>query len=183
MICKKCGKEMDNGAVMCTNCGNMLKKKPLYKKWWFWVLIVLAVIVISAIGGGDSSEDSSSKTDGTSQSASSSEKQEIVYEKTDLQTMFDELSANALKAEKTYQDKYVEVTGKIYNFDSDGEYISIKPTGADEWDFESAMCYIENDDQLNLLLEKNKGDTVTIKGQVTSIGEVLGYSIDIAEVS
>ena len=28
----------------------------------------------------------------------------------------------------------------------------------------------------------NVGDTITIKGKVKSIGEVLGYSIDIAEV-
>ena len=37
------------------------------------------------------------------------------------------------------------------------------------------MCYIKDD-------EKNVGDTVTVKGKVKSIGEVLGYQLDIKEV-
>ena len=108
--------------------------------------------------------------------------EEIAYEKVDLQTMLDELEANALKAEKTYQNKFVEVVGKISNFDSDGTYISIEPENADPFNFTSVMCYIKNDAQLNFLLEKEVGDTVTVKGKITSIGEVLGYSIKMDEV-
>ena len=83
---------------------------------------------------------------------------------------------------KTYQNKYVEVKGNIANFDSDGSYISIEPVNADPFDFISVMCYIKNDSQLDFLLEKSVGDTVTIKGKITSVGEVLGYSIKIEEV-
>lgn len=179
MICKKCGKEIEDGAVACPNCGKKLKKKPLYKKWWFWVAIVLVVIIVSSSGGGN---DKSSNTDSSSQTSISSKSEEIVYEKIELQTMIDDLKSNALKAEKTYQKKYVEIEGKITNFDSDGDYISIEPVNADEWNFDTVMCKIKNDDQLNFLLEKNTGDTVTIKGQVTSIGELLGYTVNIAEV-
>lgn len=183
MICKNCGKEMDNRAVICTNCGTMLKKKPIYKKWWFWVVIVLAIVIIGAAGSSDSSDNNSSSNNNSSQQSSSSTKtEEIVYETTDLRTMIDDLKSNALKAEKTYQDKYVEIKGKISNFDSDGDYISIEPVNADAWDFTTVMCYIKNDEQLNFLLEKSKGDTITIKGQITSVGEILGYSIKIAEV-
>lgn len=178
MICKKCGKELDNSAIICVNCGNNLKKNPIYKKWWFWVLIVLVIIIISTIGGSDDSNGGSSSNDGTS-----SQTETIAYEQTDLQTMLDELKSNALKAEKTYQNKYVEITGQITNFDSDGDYISIEPVNADEWNFDTVMCDIKNDEQLNFLLEKNTGDTVTIKGQVTSVGEVLGYTVKISEVS
>lgn len=93
--------------------------------------------------------------------------------------MLDDLKENAMKAETLYQDKLVEVTGKIANFDSDGFYISIEPVDADAWNFTTVMCYIKNDFQKDLLLEKSKGDTVTIKGQITTIGEVLGYSLNI----
>lgn len=153
-------------------------KKPFYKKWWFWVIIVIAVIGI--VGGSGSN---SSDSDTTSQSQISSQVEEqISYEVVNLQTMLDDLEGNAMKAEKTYQNKYVEVTGKIANFDSDGSYISIKPVNADEWSLNTVMCYIKDDAQTQILMEKEIGDTVTIKGKVKSIGEVLGYSLDIKEV-
>ena len=87
-----------------------------------------------------------------------------------------------MKAEKDYQKKYVEFECKIKNFDSDGNYISVEPVNASEWNFITAMCYIKNDAQKDFLIEKKVGDKITIKGKVTSIGEVLGYSIDIKEV-
>ncbi len=180
MICKKCGKEVEEGAKVCANCGKVLKKKPLYKKWWFWVVVGVVVIAVATSGGGD---DTATNGDNPKQESTSSKVEATVYEKTDLQTMMDDLKANALKAEKTYQNKNVEIVGNITNFDSDGDYISIEPVNADEWNFETVMCKIKNDDQLNYLLEKNTGDTVTIKGKVTSVGEVLGYTVKIEEVS
>ena len=45
------------------------------------------------------------------------------------------------------------------------------------------MCYLTDPSHKSFLLEKSKGDVVTIKGKVTSIGEVIGYHIDIAEIS
>lgn len=164
-------------------------KKPIFKKWWFWVIIVVVVLAIfgGASGGDDESESgdngtqvSTSETNNTGKEDNKTE--EIQYEVIDLQTLLNELNANALKAEKTYQNKQVEVTGKIASFDSDGSYITIEPVNADEWNFDTVMCDIKNDEQLNFLLEKVKGDTVTIKGKITSIGEVLGYTIKIAEV-
>jgi hypothetical protein len=58
-------------------------------------------------------------------------------------------------------------------------FFSIEPVNASEWNFETVMCYVKNKDQLNFLLEKSKGDQVTIKGKVISVGEVLGYSLKI----
>lgn len=179
MFCKNCGKEIDDNAVTCIHCSAPIetkpKKKSIFKRWWFWVIIaIVSVVVISSASGGDESSSGNSPT----QSASD----QVEYEKVDLQTMLDDLDANALKAEKTYQNKYVEVEGSITNFDSDGSYISIEPVNADEWNFDTVMCDIKDDSQLDFLLEKKTGDKVTIKGQITSVGEVLGYTIKIAEV-
>ncbi len=184
MKCEKCGTEYESN--FCPQCGSAeekpkKQKKPVVKKWWFWVLMALATIVtISVISGGG--DESSSEGTGTTPTVSSPTDNEIVYEKVDLRTMMDELDDNALKAETKYQNKYIEVTGKISNFDSDGSYISIEPVNADAWNFDNMMCYIKSDQQRQYLLNKSKGDTVTIKGKVKSIGEVLGYSVDIKEV-
>ena len=149
----------------------------IFKKWWFWVIVVLVIAVIGGSAGSD--------TDGTSNPAAETTAADTIkYEVVDLQQMLDELDANALKAERTYQDKYIQITGKITNFDSDGKYISVEPVYADEWDlFNTVMCYIKNEEQLNFLLEKAVGDTITIKGKVKSIGEVIGYSFNMDEIS
>ncbi|MBQ9071422.1 MAG: hypothetical protein IJY23_08800 [Clostridia bacterium] len=160
-------------------------QKPIYKKWWFWVLIVLGISLVVSMASGDSDDGSSDDSDSSSSSSSgdkSSSSGKITYETVDLQTMLDELDSNALKAEKNYQNKYVKVTEKIASFDSDGSYITIEPVDADEWNFDTVMCKIKNDDQLDYLMDKSVGDTVTIKGKITSIGEVLGYTIKIDEI-
>ena len=108
---------------------------------------------------------------------------QIQYEKVDLQDMLDELDANALRAEEKYQDKYIEITGEIRSFDSDGKYISIAPCGAPKLSLDTVLCDLTDQVHKAFLLEKNKGDVVTIRGKVTSIGEVIGYHIDIAEIS
>ena len=106
----------------------------------------------------------------------------IHYEKVDLQTMLDDLETNALRAEETYQDMYVEITGEISNFDSDGKYISIIPCDAPLLS-DRTMCYLTDPTHKAFLLEKAVGDMVTIKGKVVSIGEVIGYDVRIAEIS
>lgn len=154
----------------------------LKKSWKLWVKIVISalflVIIIGSVSGGDSKSTTASES--ASNNAAATE-ETITYEAVDLQTMIDELNENALRAENTYQDKYVEVTGNIANFDSDGAYISLEPMG-DEWTLTSVMCYIKTPEQKDYLLSKNVGDTVTVKGKIKSIGEVLGYSIDIDSI-
>lgn len=152
------------------------------KKWWIVVAaVVAAIIILVAIGGeGDDTVDSSNSGDNSKKPTNT--EQTITYETVDLQKMFDDLDSNAMKAEQTYQNKYIQVTGKIANFDSDGAYISIEPVNADEWNFDTMQCCIKNDTQKQKLLNYSKGDTVTIKGKITSIGEVLGYSLDIKEI-
>lgn len=177
MKCKKCGQEVDKKAVICTGCGCKIKR-PIYKKWWFWVFVAVIVVIIGNASGKN--ETPANITNDTSKEVEQVE--QIEYETVDLQTMFDDLSNNAMKAENMYQNKYIEFECKINSFDSDGSYISVEPVGADKWNFTTAMCYIKNGTQKEFLMDKNVGDIVTIKGKIRSVGEVLGYSIDINEV-
>ena len=189
-FCPKCGAEItEKKAKKCPGCGKKLPKS-IFKRWWFWVIV--GIVFIAIVSGSGNDAETTTSTDGSDTTTTTTTATTAVttvattaakvYEEVDLQTMLDDLNGNALKAEKTYQNKLVIVTGKIRNFDSDGEYITIEPVDADSWNFDTVMCYIKNDGQLNFLLEKSKGDVVTIKGKVKSIGEVLGYSLDIDEI-
>lgn len=107
---------------------------------------------------------------------------QIQYEQVDLQTMLDDLKANAMRAEEEYQNKYIEITGEIRNFDSDGKYISIAPCGAPKWTLDTVFCRLMDSAQKAFLLEKSVGDVITIRGKVTTIGEIIGYQVKIAEI-
>ena len=137
------------------------------------------MIVIVAVSGGGEMNNATTQTEAVTEQNKQEQKN---YEAVDLQNMFDDLEANAMKAESKYQNKNVEFSGKIKNFDSDGRYVSVEPVNASEWNFTAAMCYIKNDTQKTFLIEKNVGDIITIKGKVKSVGEVLGYSVNIDEV-
>lgn len=169
-VCKNCSKEIDKKAVICPQCGVKIKK-PIYKKIWFWIIITIIVIAVAASGG-----DSTTKTPLTNSAI-----ENVEYTIVNIDTLFKDLKANALKAEKTYQDNYIEITGYISNIDSDGSYISIN-SKTDEYWLDSIMCDIKSDEQLKIVMEKSEGDEVTIKGQITDIGEVMGYSLDIHEI-
>lgn len=158
------------------NMESVKTKKPFFKKIWFWVILIVVIGVIAAAGGG---EDTTTNNETTKQNPV---EENISYEQVDIQFMLDELEKNALKAEKTYMNKNVEISGKIKTFDSDGTYITVEPVNADTWNFSTIMCNIEDEVQLDFLLEKSVGDVVNVKGTVTSVGEVLGYSVDIDEV-
>ena len=161
------------------NNQQVVKKKK--KPWLVFVIIFVAIIIIiAAAGGGDDSSESGSS--GGNNAGTNNGTQAITYEAVDLQKMLDDLDSNAMKAEQTYQNKYVQITGRIVNFDSDGSYINIEPVDADEWNFDTVQCYIKNDAQKQVLLNYSKGDVITIKGKIKSIGEVWGYTLDINEI-
>ena len=184
MNCKKCGKELDKKAVVCPGCGCKVAK-PVYKKVWFWILIAIVIIVAASASGGEEGTSENEKRVEVSTSVETNNtvvEEKIEYEVVNLQTLYDELEANALKAEKNYNKKHIEFACKIASFDSDGNYIAVEPVNASDWNFITSNCYIKNDTQLDFLLEKNVDDVITIKGKVKSIGEILGYSIDIDEV-
>lgn len=107
---------------------------------------------------------------------------EIAYTSYSVTQMIDDLNSNALKAETTYKDQYVEITGKLNVIDSSGQYISLYPED-NEWSFIGVQCYIKNEEQKAKVMEMSKGDIVTLKGKIKSVGEILGYSLDIDEIN
>lgn len=110
-----------------------------------------------------------------------SEEVVIEYQQVEANLLLTTLEENALRAENTYQDAYLEITGELSVIDSDGQYIGIKRTD-EEISFVNIQCYITEESQLDKVLEMNIGDTIIVKGQVTDIGEILGYMVDIHDL-
>ena len=87
-----------------------------------------------------------------------------------------------LLARETYINKYVEVTGKLGTIDSELKYLSLKsPTK--EWDLKSIHCTIKNKEQKEIIKTLTRDQEITVKGKITDVGEVLGYYLDITEIS
>ncbi len=186
-ICKSCGAQIATSAKTCPNCGAK-NKKPLFKRPWFIILVIIVVLGIigGAMSGGD---DSSAPADDQSadqvlQDESKDEgdvkEEKIEYESVTADQMMDDLDSNAAAAKDTYDGKYVAVSGKLGTIDSDGAYIDVMPD--DEYAFLGVTCYIQNDDQLEQVKSLNAGDSLTVKGKVTDVGEVLGYYLDIDSI-
>ncbi len=179
--CPVCGKEMAAGAKACPSCGAK-NKKPIYRRWWFWVLVVL---VIAAVGSAMGSEDNGGtdtpqqEITGTPESgAGQAEEPAVTYTAYSVGQLMDDLDSNALKAESTYQDQYVELTGRLNVVDSDGDYISIVPQD-DQFAILGVQCYLQTEEQRQQVLEMQIDQVITVRGQITSVGEVMGYLLDV----
>lgn len=175
--CKVCGKEMASNAKTCPNCGAK-NKKPIYKRPWFIVIcIILVLAIISSFGS------SSEEPENVTSSNPSEEQQnvEITYTPYSVDTLMDDLDNNALKAEETYDNQYVEITGELSVIDSDGQYINLIPQNR-SFAILGCQCYIKNDEQKQQVIEMSIGQILTIRGKITSVGEVTGYQLDIQEI-
>lgn len=173
--CKHCQSDIPKKAKVCPNC----KRKQGGKLKFF----IIAFIVIGLLGSAGSTEENETTSVNTSEPAKQEvtvQEEIIEYISCNVDDMMNVLSSNALKAEKEYSGKYLEVTGRLAVIDSDGDYIALYPVN-DEWAIIGIQCYIKNEEQLNHVLDLEIGDTITVKVKCKNVGEVLGYSGDIIE--
>ena len=171
--CKVCGAEIATSAKSCPKCGAK-NKKPIWKQWWVWILVVsILFATFAAIGGMGGNSDTN-----TSDINTTTIQEPINYTVVSVADMIDVLDTNALKAEKTYDGQYLEVTGRLGNIDSDGSYITLY--GGD-FDFTGVQCYTQNDEQLNFVMDMVDDNTYTVRVKITDVGEILGYQADIIE--
>lgn len=164
-------------------------KKPLYKKWWFWV--VIAILVIGIIGSNTEDSEKSGGNAGSSGESGAieagntenSEEETITYVHYNVTELFDEIDSNALRAEQNHKGEYVEIEGYVHTIDSSGKYISV---GAEEHNydylFDTIHCTVKNREQKDRITELNKYDKIVVRGKITTVGEVLGYYLDIASI-
>lgn len=178
--CKSCGTEIAKVAKMCPHCGRK-NKKPFYMRVWFWVLIIIVVAFVGSNKSGDTNTATNIETTTNAETSANGVQEDIEYVKYDVSTMVDDLESNALNAKTKYDKQYVEITGELSNIDSSGSYINISSTKSD-FSLITVQCYIKNDEQLSKISQMSKGDIITVKGKIKSVGEVLGYGLDITEI-
>lgn len=180
---------------------------PAKKKWFkrplVWIIAVIVVIAIAVNGGGNGDGEGTAAAPTTStapselaaDSASAADASqgetpdqasapEPAEQRTPMSvtasTMIDDLESNALKAENTYKGQYLEVTGYVSNIDAQGKYFSVDG-GPDTFTFTNVQAFITPEQQTQVA-DFDKGEQVTFIGEVTDVGEIMGYSIDVESI-
>ncbi len=184
-LCKHCKTEIPYDAKICPNCRKKVKGGKLK-----WIIIALVAIGLLGAAFGGSGDDKKATDSGQAQqeavgeaSEATTKEKKIEYHAYDVTELFDDLKSNAMKAEKNHQDEYVKITGYVGTIDSDGAYIGVG-AAEDDYDylFSEVSCYIKSEEQKDKIMDLSKGDKITVKGQITSIGELQGYHLDIIEI-
>lgn len=159
-ICKHCKSEIAADAKICPNC----RKKQGGSKLLIVAIIIIVLGILGSIGGSNDSEP-----------------EEIEYTQVNIQELYDDLETNPAAASEKYKDTYIEFTGKMDVIDSDLKYISVYPT--DGIHIIGISSYLKNDEQKDFVKSSARGDIVTVKGKCTEVGEIIGYSVDVMELS
>ena len=127
--------------------------------------VVVLLAVLAGVGGSGDKE----------------EEKEIEYNKVDIQAMYDDLENNPAAAAEKYKDTYIEFSGSMDVIDSDLTYIGVMPT--EGFHIVSVRCNLKDDTQKDFVKNAAKGDVVTVKGKCTEVGEILGYTVDVKELT
>jgi ribosomal protein S1 len=142
--------------------------RPWFKKKRFWAIAIIAIFAIgNAVSGGGSSSTSSNQE-------SASTETEVAAVAVTAEQLLSELEANALAAKNTWNDKKVVITGTLDNIDASGKYFSLR--GDAEITFINVQIYID-DSFTSVVSSFKKGQSVTVTGEITDVGELLGYSV------
>lgn len=177
--CKYCKQEIDTKAKICPHC----RKKQTPSGCLIAVIAVVVIIVIaiagSAMSGGEKTNTGVS-TDGAN--STSAAQQEITYTAYSVSELMNDLNTNAMNASDKYKGQYVELTGRLSTIDSDGNYISLLPED-DQFAITGVTCYFQSDEQRTAVKDATVGDTLVVKGKITDVGEVMGYSLNMDEVT
>ena len=102
-----------------------------------------------------------------------------------VEEMVVDLEQNELKAQQKYKDKWFVISGTLGNMDSDGKYFKME-RDPESFDTNGVRCKIPEkmkDEMTNKLMNMSKGTNITVKGKVTDMGEIMGYSVYIVELN
>ncbi len=175
-LCKHCKTEIPAGAKVCPNC-----RKKQGMSGCLIVVIVLVVLAILGIAMGSGSG-SGSASSGSQENIVEEETVVIEYTPYTVDEMMSDLNKNAMAASEKYKNQYVEISGRLSNIDSNGQYIDVLPVN-DDWAFIGVSCYLKSDDQKEIVKTLSVGDNIVVQGKITDVGEVLGYYLDIDSIN
>jgi hypothetical protein len=195
--CPECGKEISDKALSCPQCGcpissnngnNNIKPTPLKAKKedddkviivnkgsnygiGCVILFVLAIIPLFFI-----------VYDIYQQPA------EKMYEpsKCDFvssRQMWRDLKSNAISAQATYKGMWFEISGTLGEMDSDGNYFYLEDEHFLSTDrIKCVISYKKKNLLASKLMSKKRGYAIRVKGQVTDVGEKMGYEVLVTDI-
>ena len=87
-------------------------------------------------------------------------------------------------ASSDFKDQYVEIEGYLDVVDSDGKYIGVGAAPNDyNYILQNVQCYIKDDTQKQQIMEIGTESPITVRGKIISVGEVLGFSMNIDSIN
>lgn len=138
---------------------------------YFLTLMVMALFAIGFAASDDSESSSVTKEDAPAS-----------METINAEEMLSDLDQNEMRAQKKYADKWFEIVGVLGSMDSEGDYFSLD---GETFRMMHVQCKIpsdKKDEMTNKLINMEKGDRIAVKGKVTDMGEVMGYSVAIVDL-
>lgn len=149
--------------------------RPWFKKKRFWLLgVVGVVVVLQALGGGGDSSETSSNDSGQQEQDQSAPETSSTPIAVTAEQLISDLKENALAAKTSWIDKYVTVTGILTNIDASGDYFVLR--GDEEFEFIDVRISID-DSFVGVVSAFKMGQSVTVTGMVSGVGEIMGYDI------
>ena len=142
------------------------------KKYYFTAL-VMALFAIGFAASDDSETEAVSK-----------EEIPTEMENVTVGEMTKVLNENEMRAQKMFAGKWFQITGYLGNMDSEGEYFTLESNSARIFSTD-VTCNIPSDKRKPItekLVNMNKGDKIKVKGKVTDMGEIMGYTVSIIDV-
>ena len=94
--------------------------------------------------------------------------------KVSAKELLSQLDANALAAKTKWNGKNVRITGTLDNIDASGDYFSVK--GDSGFEIIDVQVFID-DSFIPAVSAFKKGQSVTVTGEITDVGELLGYQV------
>ncbi len=178
--CKECGQEISSGAKNCPSCGKDQRNWFAQHKIITGLLVIIALGVIGSLGGDDSANTPST----TVNKPTASQPQETQQPKAapmvvTVDKLMADLESNALNASNTYKGKYVQVTGNLKVIDSGGKYFALYPNK--DFAITGVRCDISQE-QSAAVAKFTMGQQVTVTGNITDVGEILGYSLKVESI-
>jgi RNA polymerase subunit RPABC4/transcription elongation factor Spt4 len=190
--CKVCGNPVAKDAKICPHCGKKLNH-PVFNT----ILTIITIIIIinffkenidlkgtTAYTAEELQSTVETDYKQTSNKIIEERSHTTLEEENIIDVTVDELNTlleeNALKASRTYKNKKVRLTGILTTIDSSGRYFSLGPLRGMSI-FGNVTCRIE-ERHLDTVIDLVKGQKLTVEGKIISVGEVIGYTIEVEEV-
>lgn len=101
------------------------------------------------------------------------------------QNLMNELEANAARANKNFNGKYVKITNAIVtNIDSDGDYINVNDSNiiSNIISLTSIQCSPKYESTKEQIFNLNNGQTITVYGKIKDVGEIIGYYVELLKI-